>query len=143
MKMNSKKGFTLIELLVVVAIIGILTSVVLVMLSIADRKGKDSAIKSQLVSLKSQAELYAIGNGNSYNNLFTGNNTWASVDTIAQAILVSIDKQSTVHAAGSSAIAWAAQVQMKEDSTKYICIDNTALTKIGTTALAEGAIVCP
>ena len=57
-KMNKNKGFTLIELLVVIAIIGILSSVVLASLSSARNKGKDAAVKSQLASMKAQAELY-------------------------------------------------------------------------------------
>jgi prepilin-type N-terminal cleavage/methylation domain-containing protein len=56
--MNKNKGFTLIELLVVIAIIGILASVVLASLSSARNKGKDAAVKSQLASMKAQAELY-------------------------------------------------------------------------------------
>jgi len=56
--MKKNKGFTLIELLVVIAIIGILASVVLASLSSARDKGKDAAVKSQLASMKAQAELY-------------------------------------------------------------------------------------
>jgi prepilin-type N-terminal cleavage/methylation domain-containing protein len=51
-------GFTLIELLVVVAIIGILTSIVLVNLNLAKNKAKDSKIKSSLSSIGRVAELY-------------------------------------------------------------------------------------
>ena len=57
-KKRYASGFTLIELLVVIAIIGILASVVLASLSSARDKGKDAAVKSQLASMKAQAELY-------------------------------------------------------------------------------------
>jgi len=65
--MNKNKGFTLIELLVVIAIIGILASVVLASLSSARDKGKDAAVKSQLASMKAQAELFF-----SKNEIYTG-----------------------------------------------------------------------
>lgn len=64
--MNYKKGFTLIELLVVVAIIGILASVVLASLNSARSKGADAAIKSNLNSIRGQAELYYNDNSLSY-----------------------------------------------------------------------------
>ena len=142
-KMNSKKGFTLIELLVVVSIITLLAGVVLGALSTSRKKSQDSAIKTQMASLRNQAQLYASGNGNSFDNLFTSNNTWASADTNVLAILTSINKQSTVHTVGSGMTGWAAQVQLKEDSTKYFCIDYASTVKIGTTVLTAGSTSCP
>ena len=56
-----QKGFTLIELLVVIAIIGILSSVVLASLSTARSKGKATAVKSGLASLRTQMEVKADG----------------------------------------------------------------------------------
>jgi len=55
---HSPKGFTLIELLVVIAIIGILSSVVIASLSSARGKGNGAAIKQNLVSIRTQAEIY-------------------------------------------------------------------------------------
>lgn len=55
---NLVSGFTLIELLVVVAIIGVLSTVVVVFLGSARNKNKDSSVKSQLNQARTQAELY-------------------------------------------------------------------------------------
>jgi len=44
----SKKGFTVLELLVVIAIIGILSTVVLAMISSSRTKGKTAAFKSEV-----------------------------------------------------------------------------------------------
>jgi prepilin-type N-terminal cleavage/methylation domain-containing protein len=60
-------GFSLIELLVVIAIIGILSAVVLASLSAARNNGANAAVKSNLSSLRAQAEIYfddpTLGNG--------------------------------------------------------------------------------
>ena len=53
-----QRGFTLIELLVVIAIIGVLSAVVLASLNTARSKGSDAAIKSNLATIQTQAELY-------------------------------------------------------------------------------------
>src|SRR3989344_8957238 len=65
------KGFTLIELLVVIAIIGILSSIVLLAIGNARSTGSDASIKANLSTIRSQAELYALMNGNSY-GVFNG-----------------------------------------------------------------------
>ncbi len=59
-------GFTLIELLVVIAIIGILVALVLVSLSTARKKARDSQRKSDLRTVESALELYASDNGDQY-----------------------------------------------------------------------------
>jgi prepilin-type N-terminal cleavage/methylation domain-containing protein len=142
-KLNFKKGFTLIELLVVVAIIGVLAAIVTASISSSKKKGADGAIKSELSSIKSQASLYYIENNNSYNNMFTGNNTWASSNLGLNTILSNLDKKSNIHTSGSSTGGWAAQIRSVETSSQYFCIDSTLILSISTSAMTAGSTVCP
>lgn len=52
------RGFTLIELLVVIAIIGILSAVVLALLSGARKQGSDSSAKASINAMRGAAENY-------------------------------------------------------------------------------------
>jgi len=66
--LNDKKirGFTLVELLVVIAIIGILSSVVIASLLFARQRAANSAIKTNLTTIRASAELLFDNNGYSY-----------------------------------------------------------------------------
>jgi type IV pilus assembly protein PilA len=119
-----KKGFTLIELLVVIAIIGILSGIVLTSLNTARAKAKDSAIKAQLASLRSQAEIYYDDNGD-YDLLFTTNNACTSADTKVNNLLAAIDADSATVACNSSASAWGASATLVSDSSLSWCVDST------------------
>lgn len=61
-----EKGFTLIELLVVVAIIGLLSSIVLVNTGSTRYKAMDSNIQSTMHQLRNAAEFIYVENGESY-----------------------------------------------------------------------------
>jgi prepilin-type N-terminal cleavage/methylation domain-containing protein len=73
----NKKGFTLIELLIVVAVIGILSSVVLVGLGPVQKQGRDARRISDLRQVQNGLELYYSKNG-SYP---TGITNWSGLVT--------------------------------------------------------------
>lgn len=62
----SKKAFTLIELLVVVAIIGLMTTIVLVNIRSSRFKANDASIQSSMHQVRNAAEMSYINNNESY-----------------------------------------------------------------------------
>jgi prepilin-type N-terminal cleavage/methylation domain-containing protein len=72
MHIHKHRGFTLIELLVVIAIIGVLSAVVLSSLGTARNKGNDSAVKSDLHTVITQAAIFFPDNHNTYGTLDNG-----------------------------------------------------------------------
>ena len=55
-----RKGFTLVEILIVVIILGILAAVVIPQFTEASNDARDSALASDLQTVRSQIELYKI-----------------------------------------------------------------------------------
>ena len=58
--MRAKSGFTLVEILIVVVILGILAAIVIPQFTSASVEAKESALVSNLQSMRSQIELYKI-----------------------------------------------------------------------------------
>ena len=120
--MNKNKGFTLIELLVVIAIIGILASVVLASLNSARAKGKDAAIKSQLSSMRADAELiYDSATPNSYSSVC---NTGSSSKKLFDAAVAQSASGSANACVSSIGTAWGAFVTLNAAAVKY-CVDSS------------------
>ena len=139
------RGFTLIELLVVIAIIGILASVVLASLNSARDKGADSAIKSNLNNIRSQAELFFSDYGR------YGSATWSHYGSQAcpvspsagllfenQTIYNAVESARTASggtysevtrcAVGVGAMTYAISVRLKSSSSWW-CIDSSGVAK--------------
>lgn len=78
--MNIKqKGFSLFELLVVISIIGILTAVITVSFSSAQKRGKDASRIQTLNNIQKAAEQYYSARG-SYPDTWTQNVQWRYPD---------------------------------------------------------------
>jgi prepilin-type N-terminal cleavage/methylation domain-containing protein len=136
---NLKGGFTLIELLVVVAIIGILASVVLASLNSARGKGADAAVKANLASARSQAEIYYEFNNSSYDGVCTtdvgaikGVNTQVLAAGAQTGVAFSSDIAPNIFppfsaVCNDSVSAWAAEAPLKT-SGRLWCVDSNGLS---------------
>ncbi len=87
--MNIKqKGFSLFELLVVISIIGILTAVITVSFSSAQKRGKDASRIQTLNNIQKAAELYyAVAGQYPDGSLWSQNAKWQYPPTTGQVFL--------------------------------------------------------
>ena len=141
------KGFTLIELLVVIAIIGGLAAVVSAALNNARARGNDAAIKSNLSSIRTQAELFYAVNGD-YGVDFaaadcptTGSTMFALDGTIQNALggsaLFSTPQcaADNASAAAGDATSWAISAGLS--GGVFWCVDATGFSGSGTAAVVS------
>lgn len=131
---KSKKGFTLIELLVVVAIIGILSSIVLVSLNSARNKGRDASGKGSMSSMRASAELI-FDTTNSYDTVC---DSGSQAQVLYAAAMLQVAQPAAV--CNDSAAAWAAEITLR--SGGQYCVDSNGFAgnrggNLGT------AVICP
>lgn len=148
----AQAGFTLIELLVVIAIIGLLSSVVLASLNSARNKGADAAIKSQLKSLQSQAEIiYDNAVPNSYEGVCedanvilqvtaAGNAGGATTIAFADATASAHDTTAVCHDSSDN---YAIEVPLKTTNAQSWCVDSNGTAKATSSVLPANTYLCP
>ena len=74
-----KSGFTLVEILIVVIILGILAAIVIPQFTNASQDARESALLSQLQTLRSQIELYKLQHMDKLPDLVTN---WNPLTTV-------------------------------------------------------------
>jgi type IV pilus assembly protein PilA len=137
---KNNKGFTLIELLVVIAIIGILSSVVLASLNSARAKGGNAAVKGNLNSVRSQAEIVYDNNSLDYTNVCSDPTI---IDAINKALTAGGDTGTVATRCNSNSTSWAVNVLLKvpEGANLYWCVDTLGSAKAEPAELG-GAFSC-
>lgn len=132
------KGFTLVELLVVIAIIGMLMGIIIASIISARNKATDKAVAENLLTIRSQANLYfdtagAGSYGTATPPMPTGTNCEVGMFTDDQIVARAIAKIKTYispdHVACTStgqAFAVAAQLT----NQNYFCIDSASAGRI-------------
>lgn len=152
--MNKNKGFTLIELLMVIALIGILASVILISLNSSRSKGANAAVKSNLNSVRSQAELIYDANSGDYTTVCTDAMVAKVIDKAVESGLgvgsaFSANSGSaqviTTANCNSDPYGWAVSVPLRaaEGANLYWCLDSSGVAVGKSNPLGASSVVCP
>ena len=150
---TARKGFTLIEMLVVVAIVGILSTVILVALGPSREKSRVTRLIADLNQARTVAE--ATFTGGSYaglpdttaNNMYDGTNTVTgntSIDSIARDMVAhgAPGLGIVTNADGANAISATLYIFYASTGPQYHCVDSAGNSVDLGGAPAQGSAAC-
>lgn len=120
---KASKGFTLIELLVTIAIIGLLSTIVLVSFGPVRNQAKDTTIKANMNQMRLATELW-YANNLTYVNSNTGSDFNAASDAVNSASPGTVDS-------ACDATDYCMSAQMAANESNYWCIDSTGFIEEG------------
>lgn len=131
--MRFEKSFTLIELLVVVAIIGLLSTIVLVNTNGARFKAMDANIQSTMHQVRNAAEFVYMENGESYGPVCDEtNNTLADsgeLGILERAVMRENGNQNITCLESADKKDFAAASPMRARQGKYWCVESAGLSR--------------
>jgi len=134
-----RNGFTIIELVVVIAIIGIISSIVLINVNSIKNKARDSAIKEDMNSFAQLALAYYEKHGN-----YGGFCEDTATEILFNAIPAYDEKKEKYCQHDSDDWLICAQLNFPEDRSKAWCIDKSGFKKqIDSADCAQGLKTCP
>lgn len=156
-KKNLKEGFTLIELLVSVAIILLISSVVMWVISDAKNKNADAAIKQALSSIASQSGIFYLDNNNSLLGFCDSSFPKGAYPIVLNAAnnaglaSVTVNGGGTLNTAtcNNTSTAWAAEVPLKIKNlggagmSAMFCVDSTGFVGTRSTSMGMGVTCLP
>jgi len=123
---------------VVIAIIGILSSVVLANLTNARLKANNGAVKSQLNSMRAEAEIIAQGSTTDYSTVCSA----PSSKKLYDAAVASGEAGGGACYDVTGAYAASVKLKLAEGSITHWCIDSSGNSKGETAGLATDATLC-
>jgi len=155
-KKNFNKGFTLIELLVSIAIIILISSVIMWVISDAKNKNADAAIKQALSGVAAQSGVFYLDNGHSLLGFCDPSFPKGAYPIVLNAAnnaglaSVTVNGGGTLNTAtcNNTSTAWAAEVPLKiknlggSGMSAMFCVDSTGFTGTRSTSMGIG-VSCP
>ena len=99
--MNRRTGFTLVEILIVVIILGILAAIVIPQFTEASNDARESALASDLQTLRSQLELYKVQHLERYPNIDEDGAADASAANFISRVTGTTHQTGEINAAGA------------------------------------------
>lgn len=99
--MKARKGFTLVEILIVVVILGILAAIVIPQFTDASTQAKESSLRADLQTMRSQIELYKIQHNDYLPGVASGTHT-STIGDISVALISKTNINGVAPAAGET-----------------------------------------